>query len=264
MLSKVTLTTQLKGLAVFQYFLNRKKTNKLSYLNALLAIALLLFSMTALAGSVAAGPVPPTASGAVAPGSQLTGPGAGYAFTFPQEFRAELSASQQAYSGYVTVKDDSEAITVDVPTAWNDVETGRWMYRGRDVGVFIAASADLQAFNSRKPEPGVFIGVSHTLAHEGNDQGILNFEQNGHAQGCKRQGRSNYKDPFYAGQSDLYVQCAAGGRNRMVVVALPANREWLILLRITAKSDADLQAATKIFQTFQVLGDPEHDEHHDH
>jgi len=35
------------------------------------------------------------------------------------------------------------------------------------------------------------------------------------------------------------------------------------LIRITVVSDADLEAVDTIINSFQVLGDPERDDHHD-
>ena len=48
----------------------------------------------------------------------------------------------------------------------------------------------------------------------------------------------------------------------MVFTTASADGKALILIRIAVLSEADLQAVDTIINTFQVLGDPEFDEHH--
>jgi hypothetical protein len=265
MFSKIAVTTRSRRIVSLESHLWKKKTEKIGHIRLLIATALGLMAMLAIADYVRAVATPPLIISTVgAHASQLNEPGAEYAIAIPQEFRQQLSVSAANYSSYMRVAHDSDAISMDVPTEWKDIETGKWTYRGRDVGWFIAASGNLDAFRSTRSEPGIFIGVSRVLAQMRDEQGVMTFEQGSFAQRCQRQGRYAYKDLFYGGQYDLYASCIAGGRNRMVVVALPANRQFLILLRVTVVSEADLQAATRIFQTFQVVGDPDdhsHDEH---
>jgi hypothetical protein len=42
-----------------------------------------------------------------------------------------------------------------------------------------------------------------------------------------------------------------------------ADQKSLIMIRIAVVSEADLEAVDTIINTFQVLGDPERDEHHE-
>ncbi|RPI94890.1 MAG: hypothetical protein EHM40_05060 [Chloroflexi bacterium] len=168
-----------------------------------------------------------------------------------------------SYSGYTRVTDNEEKINVQVPVEWSDIETGAWTYQGTEVGVFVAASSDLANFYSTRSQPGVFIGVSHSLAHTYSEDGLLGLEKSDLSRQCLHKARSDYKNQFYAGQYDQFTNCRAGTPNLLVFTTTSADQKSLILLRIVLVSDADLEAADMIMNTFQVLGDPEHDEHHD-
>lgn len=180
------------------------------------------------------------------------------------EDRSVFAQGPASYSGYTRVTDSEEKITVQVPIEWNDIETGAWTYQGRDVGVFVAASTDLAGFYSTRSQPGVFIGVSHSLAHTYNENGLLGLEKSSLARQCLHKGRFDYKNQFYAGQYDQFTNCATGTPNLLVFTTASADRKSLILVRTVLVSEADLEAADMIMNTFQVLGDPEHDDHHDH
>lgn len=172
-------------------------------------------------------------------------------------------AQGPSYSGYTRVTDNEEKITVQVPVEWEDIETGTWTYKGSEVGVFVAASSDLAGFYSSRSQPGVFIGVSHSLANTYSEAGLLGLEKSDLSRQCLHKARSDYKNQFYAGQYDQFTNCRAGTPNLLVFTTTSADQKSLILLRIVLVSDADLEAADMIMNTFQVLGDPELDEHHD-
>jgi hypothetical protein len=188
---------------------------------------------------------------------------------FARELRASISAqaltTSTSYASYTKVSDDLDRISMEIPSAWNDIDTGRWLYHGKDVGQFIAASADLQNFYSTKKEPGVFLGASHQLVHTYGAAGLLDSEKKSLSSKCKVKERKAYQDLFYTGSYDTYVECLKGNHNLIVAAATTPDHRVAILLRITVASNADLDAAAIIFKTFQVLGNPEiHDDHDDH
>jgi hypothetical protein len=176
--------------------------------------------------------------------------------------QASASAS---YSSYMFVSDDHEKLKIEIPSAWNDIESGHWMYQGRQIGLFITAAADLQAFSATKKEPGVFLGASQQLAQTQTVESLLELEKKVIGKKCKVKERKAYQDAFYTGSFDSFIQCTQGNHNVLVVAATTADRRMLILLRMNIVSDADLAAATRIFATFQALGNLDVlDEHHDH
>lgn len=189
---------------------------------------------------------------------------AGQPFSLRSTIQDQSALAQgNPYSGYTRVTDNEEKITVQVPVEWSDIETGAWTYQGRDVGVFVAASGDLANFYSSRSQPGVFIGVSNALARTYGEAGLLGLEKRDLSRQCAHKGRFDYKNQFYAGQYDQFANCATGTPNLLVFTTATADQKSLIMLRIVLVSDADLEAADMIMNTFQVLGDPELDEHHD-
>jgi serine protease Do len=168
----------------------------------------------------------------------------------------------QSYGQYQRLTDNHEAVTVHVPSAWSDTETGRWTDRGGDTGVYIAASRDLAVFLQTGQTAGVFVGVSQGLAQTSSVPNLLTREQGLFGSGCRYDGRHAYEDPFYTGAYDTFSQCPGGG-NRVVAVALGAGGRHLVLLRMTISSQADLAAAMRILATFQVVDKLDSDHHDD-
>jgi len=180
----------------------------------------------------------------------------------PSSLLSNVSQSPLAYSGYTRVTDNEDKITLQVPVEWNDIETGEWMYKGRNVGVYVAASGDLGNFYATRSQPGVLIGVSHSLAKIYGKDGMLGLEKRDLSGQCTYKGRFDFQNQFYAVQYDHYTNCAAGTPNLLVLTTTSADKKTLIFLRIVTVSEADLEAVDKILSSFQVLGDPEVDEHH--
>lgn len=160
--------------------------------------------------------------------------------------------TSRAYTQYTPISDDNDIITAQVPQAWNETETGTWVYKGQPVGVFVAASANLAEFNATQAQSGLFIGASSTLARNNQVNDLLALESVDFSRKCKYKGRTDYKDKFYEGRYDYYTTCLKGTHNALVLVATPKDRSMLILVRMVVVDNADLQAATKLYQTFQV------------
>lgn len=196
---------------------------------------------------------------AVQPGSETTQPP-----SFLQEIQTQQSVLAQGpsiYSGYTEITDNEEKIKLDVPIEWSDIETGEWTHQGRSVGVFVAASTDLAGFYSNHSQAGVLIGVSRSLARSYNQEGLLGLERRDLARQCVLKGRFDYQNQFYSGQYDHFTNCS-GLPGLLIVTTASADKKSLILIRIAIVSEADLKAADTILNTFQVLGDPEQDDHH--
>lgn len=188
-------------------------------------------------------------------------------FSLPSAVIQEQSGLAQtplSYSGYTQITDNEEKIMVQVPVEWSDIETGAWMFKGKQTGVFLAASADLGNFYASRSQSGVLIGVSSALARTYSRDGLLGVEQRDLSRQCSYKGRFNYQNQFYAGQYDHFANCANGTPGLFIFTTSAADQKYLIMIRIAIVSEADLEAVDTIINTFQVLGDPERDDHHDH
>jgi len=175
---------------------------------------------------------------------------------------ANTLASAPPYARYVRITDESESVRLEVPVEWNDIETGHWMVDGQRVGIFVAASASLYDFYATRAESGVFVGVSQALVSTYNEAAMRAREQRGFARACQFKGRFDFRNPFYLGHYDQYLPCAQSNRQLFITTLMPQHRAYLALIRITLANQSDLEAAARVLRTFQVLGNPEVDEHH--
>jgi hypothetical protein len=185
-------------------------------------------------------------------------------FSLPSAVIQEQSAlaqSPSSYSGYTMITDNEEKIKVQVPLEWGDIETGTWTFKGKNTGVFLAASTNLGEFYSTRAQPGLLIGVSRSLAQTYDKDGLLGLEKRDLRQ-CAHKGRFDYQNQFYSGKYDHFTNCS-GKPGWLIFTTASADGKSLILIRIAVVSEADLEAVNTIINTFQVLGDPERDEHHD-
>ena len=192
---------------------------------------------------------------------------------FPAQVLDEFAvASPSLYTNYIRVTDDTESMSMRVPSEWDDVETGPWIVQGKEVGIFIAAAPNLDRFYGDGAEPGVFFGASRDLA--GNTRvtnpahtlnpailRLLSRERGNNWGRCRDSGRFAYENDFYRGQYDLYLDCVRTGHGELVIVTMPAHQEFITYLRITVANQGDLDAATHILDTYQVLNTHLEDDH---
>jgi hypothetical protein len=185
-------------------------------------------------------------------------------FTLPSaviQEQSSLAQTPSSYSGYTLITDNEEKIKVQIPVEWTDIETGVWTFKGKNTGVYLAASTNLGDFYSTRSQPGVLIGVSRSLAQTYDKDGLLGLEKHDLRQ-CIHQGRFDYQNQFHSGKYDHFTNCS-GKPGLLVFTTASADRKSLILIRIAVVSEADLEAVDTIINTFQLLGDPERDEHHE-
>lgn len=166
------------------------------------------------------------------------------------------STDTSTYTEYVTVSDDSGAIQVSIPAEWVDVNGQAWVSDGTEIGVAIAAAADLAAFNDTWTESGLFFGVSDRLAELGGYIQLLDAVRTDFEGVCTYDSRTDYEDSAFRGKYDLYSDCDGQGTWFVVLTAVPITNstQYLILLEMTITKDADLDALDQILNSFDVVG----------
>ena len=165
-------------------------------------------------------------------------------------------ADTGAYSGYTTWTDASEAIQLDLPNEWAEVDGSNWDYDGDIIGSTITGAADLQNWEDTWNESGVFFGASDDLAKLGGYVNLLDVERDIYSQYCKLEGRYDYSDALYRGKYDLYTNCEGSGNAFITLSAVPNDnsQEFLILVEMNITKEADYDALDQILATFQVIG----------
>lgn len=161
-----------------------------------------------------------------------------------------------SYDEYVTWTDSYEAIQINLPSAWGDVDGSPWELDGDIIGSSITAAASLDAFNAGYDEPGVFFGVSPYLAeYVGYIQMLDNYSSTFRKE-CKFLGRYDYEDAAFEGAYELFNKCGDSTSTLLVLSARPQENKtaYLVTLMVQMQSDADLAALDEMLRTFDVVG----------
>lgn len=187
---------------------------------------------------------------------QLNGPKLETSFSFAQTVAIPDSPSSgdiTTYQDYVGITDDYEAIYVEVPVEWWDVDGSNWVDDdGTILGSSLYASTSIDSFNSDFSTPGMQILASDQF---GDTQMYELLDLVDFTNSCDYGGRFDYEDPVYTGQYDLYSDCAGQGSVIIVLAVEPAEKDYTVLLLVQAVTEADLDALDHILNTFIVIGD---------
>lgn len=178
-------------------------------------------------------------------------------FSFAQEVVEEAGAAPAAadanntsYASYVTISDDSGLMQMSVPAEWADVDGSPWVQEDQTIGVSLAASPNLNDLYSSWNTPGVFFGATDQFDVTIDD--LLNSVD--YTGECTYEGRADYQDDVYTGKYDFWYGCGSGNEGAMILVlaAQPADGSYTTLVLIQMLSQADLDAADQILNTFIV------------
>ncbi len=192
---------------------------------------------------------------------QLNGRELVQTFSFAQQLGNEVSNSGSGSSGssgsssgsayydsYRVVTDDSGLLTVEIPTAWSDVDGSAWTLDGEVIGLSITAAPNISAFNNSWNTPGIFFGATDQFDLT-MDELLDAFD---YSDSCDYGGRSSYNDSVYFGKYDLWTDCGGQGTLLVVLGTEPADRSYLVLVLVQVISEADLEALDYILNSFIV------------
>jgi serine protease Do len=196
---------------------------------------------------------------------QINGTGLVPTFSFAQEVEEEVGNTEEGaveggegaaetYSEYVGIYDDSNAIYVEVPAEWADVNGANWTSDedGSVLGSALVAAPSIDGFNNTYTTPGVQIWASDGFGDSTMDE-LLDFFD--FSSDCALDGRYDYEDPVYTGRYDLYTDCAGEGSVIIVLSAEPADKQHTVLVLLQALTDADLDAVDHVLDTFNIVGE---------
>ena len=169
------------------------------------------------------------------------------AFSFAEEVGDEVGDDSGAVPevSYEPVTDDTGAIYMDVPTAWTARATAPITMDDGTVVPYIAASTNLDGFRSGWTDPGILYAKMPATADI-----AASLAQYGFAGDCTDGGITDYSDPVFTGQYQLWQDCAGTTTDVVTLVALPADGSYTALIQAQILTDADLEALDKAFATF--------------
>jgi serine protease Do len=166
------------------------------------------------------------------------------------------AGSGEAYTDYVAVTDDYQAIQVEVPAAWSEVDGAPWKTDNGAEFASVYAAPSLKDFTDYWGTPGVKFNVTADKEKIGGHIQVLDWTRSyDFLVDCELDSRYDYDDGYYRGAYDYYEDCSDQA-DYMILAAVPkqGGEDVLILLEVQIVTNADLDAAQRILDTFDIVG----------
>lgn len=139
---------------------------------------------------------------------------------------------------FVTVTDDSGAVSVSVPDTWSDVNGSSADDGSGVVFAAVTASPDVNGFSSTWGVPGVRILASPDAV--GDDVATrLDQFTSGLETECTPDSAGDYDDSYYVGQFEYFTGCGGATTDLVVLVAKDVANTHLLILTAQLVSDTD-------------------------
>lgn len=156
----------------------------------------------------------------------------------------------ETYANYVTLVDDSNTITVNVPDTWTDVSGASIDLGDGTQSPAIAASPNLDYYNESWDTPGMQFIASAALATTSAEELLTQLSPSE----CTSTGREVYDDGYFTGAYEVFENCGGTATRWVQVAAHPADQSYGVLVAVQVVNDADLEALDVILNTFNVTG----------
>jgi protein tyrosine kinase len=177
--------------------------------------------------------------------------------TPPAVLEDQLASNTVAvYGGFHTVTDETGQLSMIVPEEWHSLESSPWMMSDRVVGIQLAAiladqgeRLSYERFSFERP--GAVLAMSEALSRDHTVEQVLD-ELRIDDNRCVYAGRKPFDDNLYVGAIDSYTGCGAAGSMVEVLVAAPADRRRIVMLRITRLDPRDVTARNRLVETFTI------------
>jgi len=153
---------------------------------------------------------------------------------------------------YTAVVDDTQSVTVEVPSSWNvdgspynDPRGGQW--------ASIVASPDIAAYDSGWSVPGISVlaapaaGVTITPAEWLELVDSFLTESN-----CSMAAEDSYADGYYDGVYQYWTDCGDTGAVYLMLAAVSSDGSHVIVLSVTALTESDLGAIDRALGSFMA------------
>ncbi|WP_395245772.1 S1C family serine protease [Agromyces sp. MMS24-K17] len=158
------------------------------------------------------------------------------------------SAADPASGDYVTVSDDSGAVTFEAPTSWTQVDGAAVTDANGTVWESVSASPDLAGYQGSWASPGATVYASQTAGLTPDAAADL-LTAGLAEQGCVSNGREPFDDGFHTGVWEIFTGCG-GSATYVVVGANDYEGTYTTVVAGQAIGDADLAALDQVLATF--------------
>ncbi len=162
----------------------------------------------------------------------------------------------ESATGYYEITDSLEAVYVEVPTGWTDLDGSVWENNWGNLhfeAASVSAAPDIDAFYSSYEAPGVSFSASEDWGDIGGYVQLLDGTRSWYQESCDLEGRYDYEDIAFEGKYDLW-EC---GNSAVVVLSTRPISDplaYLTLLQVQMDSNTDIAVFEQILATFDVAG----------
>jgi serine protease Do len=188
---------------------------------------------------------------------QVNGDPLAEAFSFADELEGEATVEEgtATYDEYVVITDDTDAIQVEVPAEWTEVDGAPYTDDDGNAITDVRAASNLESFQTTWTTPGMIFSASSDWAASTTEEAILEEFVSSAPGQCDYAGREDYSDPAYSGFYDVFTNCGDTLATYVVVAARPPDGSFLLLVQVQANEERDFDALDRILASFFVIGD---------
>lgn len=149
---------------------------------------------------------------------------------------------------FVPVTDDSETLSVSLPTVWADIDGTAWFDdNDRRSGPSITAAASIDTFYSDFSAPGIFVGTSDILVDEFGPGDLT--EQWGYSASCTLTSTDPVSTGALDGRLAVWTDCNDTGGTLLTFAATPPDEAFLTLMISIVLTETDVEAFTIAIDT---------------
>jgi serine protease Do len=167
--------------------------------------------------------------------------------------QATAGGGAASYEDYEYVSDDSDTISVEVPTAWSQ-HLGTALENNGSSYPRVLASTDLNSFAANFTTPGTFVISLPGAENPANDATLTALLDGlGASTACPdATEREDYSDALYTGRKEVLNGCEGTNSSFAGVVAAPEDGSFTVFVGVQLTSDADFEALDRILASFVV------------
>ncbi|MFD4421829.1 S1C family serine protease [Agromyces sp. NPDC058484] len=156
---------------------------------------------------------------------------------------------EPASGEFVTITDDSNAINVEVPAGWSQVDGAAVTDANGTVWDSVSAAPDLAAYQGSWSTPGVSVYASQAAAGMAPDAAADLVAGDLASQGCVSTGREPFDDGMHTGVWEIFTGC--GGQATYVVIgANDYPGTYSVVVAAQAIADTDFDAVDRVIGSF--------------
>lgn len=164
-----------------------------------------------------------------------------------------LGGGQQEVGSFVTVADDSGAVSVSVPDTWSDIDGAGFTDAQGNTWLSLTATPDRAGYDGTWGTPGVTVGATSVNAMT-PDALLSQLSGSVGAECTPADVSAPYDDGLYVGIYNSWSNCGGSGTDYYVLVTTEPTQTYLVAVIMQLVSDFDKSTVLEnIVGSFQVI-----------